>query len=231
MSGPPNGSSREGTELWIVRHAESDGNRDGIVTGQFDVALTPNGHLQAKRLGRRLTGMAFDALYTSDLQRATATAGYAAAATGLEPQSDPRLRELDAGTWTGLKSTDIAVRFADEWLAWQKRDPDMRRGGGIGESYNMGATRITAVLTELAERHAGGRVLVIAHGGVMGLYLARMMGLDLSHTWHLVVSNTGIVRVRPFELAVNSEPKRYGHIVSVNDLAHLDGDSGRPDHS
>ncbi|MBA2481613.1 MAG: histidine phosphatase family protein [Planctomycetes bacterium] len=221
---------RELTELWIVRHAQSDGNLGGYVTGQMDVPLTATGHQQAQRVAKRLAGMSFAALYASDLQRATATAGYLSAAVALPILIDPRLRELDAGTWTGMTGAVIAEKFPEEWAAWQLRNPDMRRGGGIGESYNMGALRITQALTDIAERHHGERILVVCHGGVMGLYLSYMMGLDRAHTWHLVVSNTGINRVRPFAVAVNGEPKRYGHIMSVNDLAHLEQDTGIADH-
>jgi broad specificity phosphatase PhoE len=218
---------RELTELWIVRHAESDGNRGGYVTGQMDVPLTETGHAQAKRLAKRLDGMRFDALYASDLRRATATASYVSTAISMPTLIDPRLRELDAGAWTGMTGVQIAAKFPEEWAAWQKRNPDMRRGGG--ESYRMGAQRVTAALADISERHHGQRVLIVCHGGVMALHLAYMMDLDLSHTWHLVVSNTGINRVRPFAVAINGEPKRHGHIMSVNDLAHLAGADGFPD--
>jgi broad specificity phosphatase PhoE len=216
-------SSGDHVELWLVRHAESDSNRGKFIAGQSDVALTDLGHQQARQLAQRLRSHQFSALYTSDLQRARNTAGYVAEVLSMQPRIDPRLRELDAGAWSGLTHAQIAERFPEEWARWQGRDPSMRRGGG--ESYRDGAERITAMLEQIAKAHAGERVLVFSHGGVLGLYLSTLMGLDLSRAWHLVISNTAICRVRPFEAAVSGDHARLGRILSVNDLAHLDAGS------
>ncbi len=208
------------TELWLVRHAESTGNKDGVLQGQQDQPLSPLGHLQAKLLARRLQGQRFAALYCSDLQRARGTAQYVAQATSLLPRPDQRLREIDCGAWSGLTNEQIAAAFPEEWAAWHQRDPRMRRGGG--ESYVDAGIRITEAIESIAVMHPGQRVLVIFHGAVLRIYLATLLQLDLSLTWHLVVSNTGICRVKPFEPAFGGTNPRVGHIVSMNDLAHLD---------
>jgi broad specificity phosphatase PhoE len=211
--------SQQRTELWLVRHAESTGNRDGIIQGHEDLPLSPLGHVQAQLLARRLQGTRFAALYCSDLARARETAQYAASSLGLLALPDRRLREIDTGAWSGLTHEQIAQRFPDEWAQWKSRDPSMRRGGG--ETYREAAARIAGVLDGIASAHPGQRVLVIFHGTVMRLYLSTLLQIDLAASWRLGVSNAGICRVRPYELA-GSTDGRPGVVIALNDLAHLE---------
>jgi broad specificity phosphatase PhoE len=207
------------TELWLVRHAESTGNRDGIIQGHEDLPLSPLGHMQAQLLARRLQGTRFAALYCSDLSRARETAQYAASALGLLAIPDRRLREIDTGAWSGLNHEQIAERFPEEWERWKSRDPSMRRGGG--ETYREAAARIAGVLDGIASGHPGQRVLVIFHGTVLRLYLSTLLQLDLAASWRLGINNAGICRARPYEVTGGADA-RPGVVVAMNDLAHLE---------
>ena len=213
------------TELWLIRHAESTGNRDGVLQGQEDLPLSPLGLRQAdlavKRLLTAHQKSPFAACYSSDLQRTRQTAEPLAAACGLEVIPDRRLREIDVGRWSGLTTSEIQVRFPDEWAAWQERSPTLRRGGG--ESYQDACNRMTPILLQIADNHPGGRILVVTHGGVIRAYLGGLLGLDLTNIWHLSVSNTAISRVRPFEIAIGGRRPRRGRIICINDVGHLDG--------
>ena len=211
---------REATELWLIRHGESTGNRDGILQGQADLPLSPLGHTQVLALAARLRGQHFGALYASDLQRAQDTAAAVAAAVKLSLRTDANLREIDPGAWSGLTTAQIRVRFPAEWLAWQQRDVVMKRGGG--ESYVAAAERFRAACDRIAEAHPGERILVVAHGAVIRLYLTLAMGIDLDRTWHLMISNTSITKVRPFAVAFDGDRPLAGRVVVVNDHAHLE---------
>ncbi len=216
------------TEAWLIRHAESLGNAAHVLQGQEDLPLSPLGHRQARKLAERIVtahrNRPFAAIYCSDLMRARETADTLAIAIGLPVVTDARLREIDVGRWAGLTQAQIAERFPEEWLAWQSRDPTMRRGGG--ESYQDAQIRLTPVILELSDRHQHQRVLIVTHGGVLRAYLAGVMGLPLSHLWHLGMSNTSIHRIRPFETAVGGSNPRKGRIVTFNDTAHLDPETG-----
>jgi broad specificity phosphatase PhoE len=96
----------------------------------------------------------------------------------------------------------------------------MRRGGG--ESYHDAAGRFQAACLRIAEAHPGERVLVVAHGAVIRLYLTLVLGMALDRTWHLMIANTGICRVRPFAAAFDGDRPLTGRVVMVNDTAHLD---------
>ncbi len=215
---------RSRTELWLVRHAESTGNRDNIIQGQEDRPLSPLGLRQSRALADRLfkahRRTPFTAIYTSDLIRARETADAAALALSLKVICDRRLREIDVGTWGGLTTAQIAERMPDEWAAWQGRCPTLRRGGG--ESYQDAHDRITPAINELAEQHAGQRVLVVTHGGVMRAYVAGLIDLDLVHVWHFSIGNTAICRVRPFETAIGGSTPRTGRLLCLNDCAHAE---------
>ncbi len=209
------------TELWLIRHGESTGNRDGVLQGQEDLPLSPFGHEQSKRLASRLGVMKFAQLYSSDLSRATDTASYLGRAWNKETVIDPKLREIDVGTWSGLTNEIIAERFPDEWVRWLDRDPTVRRGGG--ESYADAQIRITLAINVIAKRHPGDRIAIVMHGGVMRAYLASLLALDLRLIWHFSIMNTAICRVRPFAQAMGGFRPRLGRIDAINDHAHLEG--------
>lgn len=217
------------TELWLLRHAESTGNRDGKLQGQEDLPLSPLGQRQARALAERLTKahrrFPFAALYASDLTRARETAESIGMGCNLRVQADHRLREIDVGTWSGLTQEQISVRFPDEWAAWRARDPRMRRGGG--ESYVDARERITPALAEFGERHPGGRVLVVTHGGVLRAWLADLMGIPLERMWHLAIGNTSLTRVRPYEAAVGGDAPHLGRVLCMNDCTHAEDISMR----
>ncbi len=209
------------TELWLIRHGESTGNRDGVLQGQEDHPLSPFGHEQCKRLAERLGTTRFSALYSSDLTRATETAGYLAQRWGIETRTDQRLREIDVGEWSGLPNQTIAERFPEEWQRWQDRDPTLKRGGG--ESYADAQLRVTMAITQIAKQHPGERFAMVMHGGVMRAYLASLLALDLRLIWHFSIMNTGICKIRPFTQAMGGSRPRQGRIDSINDHAHLMG--------
>lgn len=208
------------TELWLIRHAESTGNRDGVITGHRDLPLSLLGRHQAERLADRLRGQRFAALYASDLERARDTAQPVGIATGLGVATDRRLREIDTGAWSGLTIAEIQATFPEEWARWQQRDPDMRRGGG--ETTREAAARIAGILTEIARAHAGERVLIVAHGTIIRLALATILRLDFAQAWRLGVANASIARVRPFAHAGGAPDTPEGMVFGVNDVTHLE---------
>jgi len=220
--GPADAAAR--TEVWLIRHGESEGNHAGLLQGQQDYPLSARGRLQAKRLAERLGAVSFDALYSSDLTRALDTARAVAATTiGQTVVVDPRLREIDIGTWSGLTPAEIHVRFPDEYAGWlRRRDPTHRRGGG--ESYLDLQQRITPTVTEIAQRHLGGRIAIVAHGGSINAYLCGILGIPLDGMWRLAQDNTAINRVQPFTNPNEDPSTRPGRVLAINDALHVDAD-------
>jgi broad specificity phosphatase PhoE len=140
------------TTLLLVRHGETDWNRDGIWQGWADPPLNATGRAQARALADQLRDAPFDAVYSSDLRRARETAEIVADPHGVPVVADPGLREIDIGAWSGLTRAQIEARF-----------PDGERPGG--ETREQHAARVVAAVERIAREHPGGRVLVVSHGG------------------------------------------------------------------
>jgi broad specificity phosphatase PhoE len=98
------------TTLVLVRHGETLGNREGRFQ-VYDTPLSDAGRIQAARLAERLAGEPpADALYASDLARASETAAIVGRRLGLPPIADAALRELDVGDWKGLLRSDVLAQ-------------------------------------------------------------------------------------------------------------------------
>jgi broad specificity phosphatase PhoE len=113
------------TKLLLVRHGETDWNRDGRWQGGSDTRLNDLGREQARALAEQLDGD-IDVLYSSDLARARETAEIVAAKLGLEVRLDPRLRERGFGSWEGLTMPEIEERFAESHRRWRSGEEAQR---------------------------------------------------------------------------------------------------------
>jgi broad specificity phosphatase PhoE len=142
------------TTLLLARHGETDWNREGRWQGWADPPLNETGRIQARLLAEQLRETPFDAVYSSDLQRARETAEILAAPHGVPVVTDRDLREIDVGSWSGLTRAEIAERFPDGTR------PD-------GETHEQHATRVRGAVTRIARDHPGGRVLIVGHGGTI----------------------------------------------------------------
>lgn len=142
--------------LLLVRHGETDWNRDHIWQGHTGPPLNETGRSQAASLANQIQGVV--AVYSSDTERALETAGILAGPHQLEVRVDERLREVNFGHWEGLTRAQIDARFADGFSRWTTGDSSTPDGG---ESDEAMAERVLAALNDVAERHRDDeRVLV-----------------------------------------------------------------------
>ena len=185
------------TELILIRHGETDWNRQHRFQGQIDVPLNAIGMEQAQRLGQRLRDEAVDRLVCSDLQRARSTAQALALprAAGLTPEVDALWREQHFGVLEGLDVPTIQQRHAGLWRQWLAHDADFALPEG-GESNRGFHARVMQALQALVQRHDGQRVAVVTHGGVLDMLWRSVNGLPLSGPRECEIPNTGINRLR-----------------------------------
>jgi broad specificity phosphatase PhoE len=139
-------------ELILVRHGETEWNRERRYQGHADPPLNDAGREQARELARRLADMPLDVAYTSDLRRAAETARIVLEGRGVPLVEDPGLREIDVGSWSGLTRDEIEERFPGD----TEHD---------GETRDEHLGRVLAAVEEIAGRHPGQRVLIVSHGG------------------------------------------------------------------
>jgi len=151
------------TTLLLVRHGETDWNRERRWQGHTDRVLNETGRMQARTLAAELAEERLAAVYSSDLVRARETAEILATPHGLAVRLDSRLREVDVGEWSGLTNAEIEQRFPDGF--------DRRLGGGVGwergETYDEMGSRVVAAIHEIAAAHPDETVAVVTHGGAM----------------------------------------------------------------
>lgn len=140
------------TRLVLVRHGQSEWNLAGRMQGHAGPGLSAAGRARAETTAAFLatTLGAVDRILRSDLPRVTQTAAPAEAAFGIRAQVDPRLREIDVGTWAGLTWEEVIATDGTTLAAWSA-GRDVRRGGGetfaelrVLVSYNRADHLLTA---------------------------------------------------------------------------------------
>ena len=145
------------SQILVVRHGQSTWNADGRWQGQADPPLSELGIAQAEAAARGVDGV--EVIWASDLERARHTASILAAARGLEVVADPRLREREAGEWTGLTRAEIEERYPGA-LAERRRPPGF-------EVDDVLVVRALGALQDLAATLAGRTAIAVTHGGVI----------------------------------------------------------------
>lgn len=207
-----------GAELLLVRHGETAWNAEHRIQGQLDVPLSPRGIWQARRLAARLVddGGRLDGIVASDLARAVMTAEPLATECSLPVELDPRLRERHFGVFQGERLDDIAARWPEAFAAWRARDPAWAMDQG--ESATAFQTRVLAALREITQRHEGGRVLVVAHGGVLDVAFrhARHLAWDAPRAHQMLNAAINRLHARCMPSGIALE------VLDWADAAHLD---------
>ena len=201
------------TLLFLARHGETADNAKRVFQGQAGRGLDVRGRAQAARLAERMSRAGLTALVSSDLERAVETARTVASVVGLEVQHDRDLREVDVGTWTGKSYDEVADLYPEEWAAWSA-GLDLRRGGG--ETYAELAERVDRALARVADAHAGGRVLVVSHGGAIRSWVVHHLGLSAERV-------RGLSAIGNAALCVIERAARGWILRAYNDEAHLEG--------
>ena len=176
------------TELIAIRHGQTDANSDGRLQGHFDSPLDPEGVRQAECLARRLQSEQFDALYCSDLIRAVTTAAIVGQACGLRPESLPELREWHMGELENRRYEDLRRTHPEIMNGFKFDAADLHIPGG--ETKTAFYRRIGAVMDQLAERHPGGRILVVTHGGVLQAMLKHVLGKG--NSWNFLPRSANV---------------------------------------
>ena len=204
------------TELILIRHGETDWNRELRFQGHIDVPLNDMGHEQARRLGLRLAREPVRYIVSSDLLRAQQTAAPAARLLQLPVATTVALREQHFGIVEGLRADNIRRDHPRAWEEWLEFRAD--RGMPGGESPRQFHARVTQALRAIAARHVGQTVLVVTHGGVLDMAWRSARGLGLDGPRQSEIPNGGINRVR---IGAANEAPFAIEIVDWADVRHL----------
>ena len=201
--------------ITAVRHGETAWNVDTRIQGQMDIGLNARGQWQAQQLGAALAERGIGPIYSSDLARAHHTALAIAAHAGIAPETvalHSGLRERAFGVFEGRTHAEIETHWPDEALRGRQRVPDWAPEGG--ESPLQLRQRVAQTVAQIAARHPGEHIALVAHGGVLDMLyrLATGQAVDAPRTWEL--GNCAINRLLWTPQGLS--------LVGWADTAHLD---------
>jgi broad specificity phosphatase PhoE len=169
------GSPPAGRRLVLVRHGQTAWNAAGRAQGHADISLDDSGRRQSEQMAAVVAELRPVLLRSSDLARARETAAFLEKATGLTAEEDPRLREYDVGTRTGLTHEEFAEQLGeDSSLAFDTHAHVEAPGA---ETVEQVAQRIVPATREAVDRLGPGETgVLVMHGAALRIALAGLLG-------------------------------------------------------
>jgi broad specificity phosphatase PhoE len=180
----PRAASRgDGTRLWLVRHAEVAERWHETAYGAMDVELSERGEAQTRAMAAAFDGRRLDRVLASDLERARRMGEGIARATGAPVEATHALREMHRGEWQGLSKADFGARWRAEGARYWSDPYRWAAPGGEGDALLW--ERAWPAVEPALLAHAGGDLLVAAHGQLIRVLTSRALGLDVPESYEL----------------------------------------------
>jgi probable phosphoglycerate mutase len=193
-------------EIVLVRHGLP--LRVELETGIADPELAAEGHEQAAKMAAYLGVEDIEAVYVSPLRRALETARPLCKLLGLEALVSEGVAEFDRNSREYVPVEELRASNDPRWEKLLRGEWD-----GVDEDPSLFKARVVETIEDMIARHAGGRVVVVCHGGVINQYLAHVLGIE-THIGFFYPKYTSIHRV----MAARSGQRS---IVSINEASHL----------
>lgn len=182
--------------FFLIRHGETDWNKQGLLQGHSDIPLNEVGKEQALRLGKELRKQNIQAIYASDLKRANETAQLIAEQNKMKIELSPHLREVHLGKAEGLPRQDIAKTFGQElWDNWISQDiQNFHHSFPEGESRLQALERFSKFIAQVLRKYQApdqGPVAFVTHGLILRAFtVSHNPGMKLE----LLIPNCSVLR-------------------------------------
>lgn len=163
------------TRIYLIRHAEAEGNLYRVAHGHYDSLITDRGYQQIKALEKRFADVQIDAVYSSDLFRTRTTAKAIYVPRGLPLHTDAGLREINMGIWEDRPWQELTMESPDQMYYFNRRVDQWQIEGG--ESMAQVLDRYLASLRRISHENDGKTVAVFSHGAAMRIVLGTLQGL------------------------------------------------------
>jgi broad specificity phosphatase PhoE len=198
--------------IFLIRHGETDWNKEKRFQGRTDIPLNGSGREQAQSLCVKMVELKVDLVISSSLTRAYETALIAIQDIKLPIQKDDRLQETNIGEAEGLTYEQITEKFGaghiERWRSYEERDLDFRYPNG--ESKRQMMIRIREAILDIAQNNQNQNIAVFAHGMVMrALTFAFHQGVE----WDLTLFNNGSIHHFVWD---DKRPEHLKYIGKVN---------------
>jgi phosphoglycerate mutase family protein len=200
------------TKIYLVRHGLTEWNIGGRFQGHSDVALAQAGVKQAECLAKHFPAEKIDVVYSSDLQRAAATAGFIAERFDCELKETERLREMNFGEWEGLTFDQISAKWPEAGKQIFLAPDELKPPGG--ETFEDVGRRASKELERITSAHEGECVVLVAHGAFLRTILAYALHIPLRYVWRIKQGNTAV--------SLLTHDGHHFTVDYMNNIAHLE---------
>ena len=199
------------TRILLIRHGQTEWNREERFRGRVDIDLDEVGIRQAEAAAERVAQWEVAAIYSSPLRRAIATAKTIANRLGLPVALLEGINDMDFGRWQGLSIHEVETEYPELFDLWRYRPEQLKIPEG--ESLDDVKKRVLATIDDLVAKHENETVALVTHRVVCKVLLCHLLGLDNAHFWQIAQDAT----------AINLFEARGGWTVVtlVNDTCHL----------
>ncbi len=199
------------TTIYLIRHAEAEGNLFKRIHGQYDSPVTALGQRQIACLERRFAAIPVDAVYASDLRRTCQTAQAICRPKGLPLHREPGLREIGLGVWEDKPFGEVMLNQLEQMNRFSTGDPNWSAEGG--ETLRQVCNRVCAAFYRIVAENPDRTVAIVSHGTALRQLLTRLSG---EKSYFPEGMNTAVSCLEADEGGVR--------ILWYNDAAHLTED-------
>lgn len=196
----------------MIRHGETDWNKETVFRGLADIRLNSTGIAQADATAEALKGDVFEAIYSSPLKRALVTARRIALPHEIEVRANEEFRDINYGIWQGLTETQVKEKWPKDYVRWIKSPGKMRFSGG--ENVKRCWKRVISGFREVLWLHGTGTIVIVSHRIPIKMMTAYMLGKNRHHINEIRHDPCAI---STFEVRERLEFKP----VRLNDSSHL----------
>jgi broad specificity phosphatase PhoE len=181
------------TDLFLVRNGSTEWSRERRVAGRRDLALSAEGQAQAADVGERMRSVEIAEVLTSPVLRAVETSERIAKPHGLEVARDPRLTDLGAGTWEGMKHDEVGTSDAYKRFLANPLSESIPGGEKLTDARDR---LVSSVNQALVDNELGASVVMVSHAGPLRVMLAHYLGMDLANYHRIRLSPASITVLR-----------------------------------
>ncbi len=201
-------------KIYLIRHGESEGNKEKRFRGREDFPLSEAGKEQVRNLGIALKDSGIQLIYSSPLIRAYDTARAVAETTGAKIITEPDFRSIALGEWEGKTKEEIEKLYPEEFRIWLSNPEKLRMPGF--EPIPSLRRRAMRALNRVVRENPGKTIAVVSHTAVLKVIFAGILGLKPPYFWKVQFDTAS------YSLIKHDEDRGYS-VVFLNYTHHLSG--------
>jgi len=172
-------------QLILVRHGQTDWDRQDRVQGALDIPLNSEGQKEAQKITEDLSKIKIDKIYSSPVSCSYATACEIAAPHKLKVKKIQELGELNHGVWQGLLIKDIKKRYRKQFSIWKSAPSSGKPPKG--ETMRAAYDRSVSAIQKIVDKHKDENICIVSHDIILSLIKCRIKSVDLDKAWDFIL--------------------------------------------